>query len=91
MNQIPHAGTLITVFGLYPGNVIKGPAPTGQVLVEYKMPTCRVRGTVALSDVELRIKPPPAAGFTYETNGLPNQTARPVDFYKPNSKQENLL
>lgn len=51
MNQTPHPGTLITVFGLYPGNVIKGPAPAGQVLVEYRMPTCKVRGTVAIADI----------------------------------------
>lgn len=54
MNQTPHPGTLITVFGLHPGNVIKGPAPAGQVLVEFKMPTCKVRGTVAIADIEER-------------------------------------
>ena len=54
MNQTPNPGTLITVFGQHPGNVIKGPAPAGQVLVEYRMPTCKVRGTVAIADIEKR-------------------------------------
>ena len=54
MIETPRPGTLVTVFDKYPGNVIKGPAPAGQVLVEYKMPTCRVRGTVAIADIQER-------------------------------------
>lgn len=56
MTEAPHPCTLVTVFGQYPGNVIKGPAPAGQVLVEFKMPTCKVLGTVPLADVEERVK-----------------------------------
>jgi hypothetical protein len=56
MIEAPHPGTLVVVFGQYPGNVIKGPAPAGQVLVEFKMPTCKVLGTVPLADVKERIK-----------------------------------
>jgi len=53
MTTPPPIGTKVTVFGQYPGKVVKGPCPSDRALVEYKMPNSMVRGTIAPEDLEL--------------------------------------
>lgn len=47
-------GTLVIVFGLHPGVVIKAPPQEGRVTVMYQIPGGRVRASIALTDLKER-------------------------------------
>ena len=50
-------GTLVTIFDLYPGVVMKSPPTPGRVMVTYQMTNgTKVCATIALADVTERKK-----------------------------------